>query len=258
MIFRVSILFWALAVIAILIAAKLWQPAQDFRDRMLRQWKLSLAIALLYILSVVNSGIGVFPFYSIAIFCQAMIGFALAYSIVGYEPLPVIQAVTRKKNQAEQIYLMLGWATAILLIAVVVNSFFWSMLIQIFGETPSNFQGLASLFPQNAGQSFLLMLAGAGIFEETLCRLVLLSLFWRLTHRPKVAIILSALLFGVYHLSPLDAAYLQYWERPITTMILSTVMGVVMGYIYHKNGYETVVLGHTLGNWVPLILSRAA
>ena len=101
------------------------------------------------------------------------------------------------------------------------------------------------------------MLAGAGIYEETLFRLVCVSFFWRLTHRPWVAIMISAVLFGAYHLSPLDSASLQYWERPLTIFSLSAIMGVVMGYAYQKYGYETVVLGHTLGNWVALLLSRA-
>jgi len=33
-------------------------------------------------------------------------------------------------------------------------------------------------------------------------------------------------------------------------------MGIVMGYVYLRRGYETVVLGHTLGDWVPFLLSR--
>jgi general stress protein CsbA len=101
------------------------------------------------------------------------------------------------------------------------------------------------------------VLAGAGIAEETTYRLVCMSLFWRLTRRPWVAIVLSALLFGAYYLSPLDALYHQYWERPLTVFTMSTIMGVVMGYVYLKRGYESAVLGHTLGDWIPMLLSRA-
>jgi len=256
-IIRVSILFWALLVSAILMVGYWWHRVREFRDAMLHQWKSSLAIALLYMLSQLIGGTNIFPFYSIAIFCQAMIGLALAYSMVGYEPLPVTQAVNHQKKWTEKFYPFLSGVLVITIAALVVNGLLAGILLNIFGETTSNPQGLASFFPPNAWQSFFLMLGGAGIFEETLFRLVCVSLFWRLTHRPWSSIIISALLFGAYHLSPLDSAYLQYWERPLTIFSLSTVMGVLMGYMYQKHGYETVVLGHTLGNWVSLLLSRA-
>lgn len=254
---RVSILFWALLVIAILICGSWSQRAHVFREEMLEQWKLSLVIGLLYMLSLLIGGTTIFPFYAIAIFCQAMIGLALARGMVGFEPLPVAQTVNHQKKWIETLSPFLAGALIITIAALVVNGFLGGILLQIFGETTSNPQGLSSFFPPNAWQSFFLMLAGAGIYEETLFRLVCVSLFWRLTHRTGLAIVVSAMLFGVYHLSPLDSAYLQYWERPLTIFSLSAVMGVVMGYAYHKYGYETVVVGHTLGNWVALVLSRA-
>src|SRR5512133_2037505 len=208
-------------------------------------------------LSELIGGTHVFPFYSIAIFCQAMIGLAFAHSLADYEPLPVAHTPNHQKKWTEKIYPFLSGALVITMAALMVNGFLGSIFLQLFGETTSNPQGLSSFFPPNVWQSFFLMLAGAGIYEETLFRLVCVSFLWRLTHRPWVAIIISALLFGAYHLSPLDSAYLQYWERPFTVFSLSTIMGVVMGYAYERYGYETVVLGHTLGNWVSLLLSRA-
>jgi membrane protease YdiL (CAAX protease family) len=256
-IIQVSILFWVVLVSAILVVGYWWKRGREFRDKMLQQWKPSLVIALLYMLSELIGGTHVFPIYSIVIFCQAMIGLALAYSIAGYEPLPVTQAINHQKKSIEKFYLFLSGALVITIAALIVNGLFGSILLQAFGETIVNPKGIVSFFPSNAWQSFSLLLAGAGIFEETLFRLVSVSLFWRLTHRPWVAIIISALLFGAYHLSPLDLAYLQYWERPLTIYSLSTMMGIVMGYAYRKYGYETVVLGHTLGNWVPFLLSSA-
>jgi membrane protease YdiL (CAAX protease family) len=254
---EVSILFWTFLVSAILIIGSSWQRGHIFRDKMLQQWKPSLVIALSYLLSELIGGTHVLPLYAIAIFCQALIGLASARSIVGYEPLVIAQTVNYQKKWTEKLSLFLSGALLIVIAAVMVNGLAGSIFLQIFGETTSNSQGLASFFPTNAWQSFFLMLAGAGIYEETLFRLVCVSLFWRLTHRPWAAIMISALLFGAYHLSPLDSAYLQYWERPLTIFSLSTIMGVVMGYAYQKYGYETVVLGHTLGNWVSLLLSRA-
>jgi len=256
-VFRISILFWVSLVSAVLVLGSWWHHASKFRDMMVQQWKPSLVIALLYLISQFIGGTDVFPFYSIAIFCQAMIGLALAYTMPGYEPLLITQAVNQKKKWLEISFPLLSGAIVITVAALVVNGFLGGILLQLFGETTSNPQGLASFFPPNAWQSFFLMLAGAGIFEETLFRLVCVSFFWRLTHRSWVAILISAILFGAYHLSPLDSAYLQYWERPFTIFSLSAIMGMVMGYAYQKSGYETVVLGHTLGNWVSLLLSRA-
>ena len=254
---RVSTLFWVLVVSAILIVGSWSYRGREFRDKMSRQWKPSLVIALVYMLSQFIGGTHIFPLYSIAIFCQAVIGLALARSIVGYEPILIVQPANHQKTWIERLSPLLSGALVIAIAALVVNGLAGSILLQLFGETTSNPQGVASFFPRNIWQSFFLMLAGAGIYEETLFRLVCVSFFWRLTRRSWVAIIISALLFGAYHLSPLDSAYLQYWERPLTIFSLSTIMGAVMGYAYQKYGYETVVLGHTLGNWVSLLLSRA-
>ncbi len=248
-------LLWILAVIVILIAGQWWQPVQDFRDKMLRQWKPSFVVALLCMFGIIIGGKGFLPLPSIGIFCQVMIGLTLAYYIVGYEPLPVTQAVIHNEKPIEYICLMLAIALAIVIVALAVG-LLGSALLPVFGETINNPQGVVSVFPHNAWQSFFLLLAGAGIAEETTYRLVFLSLFWRLTHRPWVAIILSALLHGAYHLSPLDAVYRQFLDHPITIFASSTLMGIVMGYVYLRRGYETVVLGHTLGDWVPFLLSR--
>ncbi len=249
-------LLWVLAVIVILIAGQWWGPVHDFRDKMLRQWKPSLVIGLLCLFGIMIGGKGFLPIPSIGIFCQAMIGLTLAYGIVGYEPLPVTQTVIRKEKPIEHMGLMLGAVLAIVITALIISGLLWGVLLQIFGETMNNPQGVVSVFPHNAWRTFFFLLAGAGIAEETTYRLVFLSLFWRLTRRPWVAIILSTLLHAAYHLSPLDAVYRQFWDHPITIFASSTLMGIVMGYVYLKRGYETVVLGHTLGDWVPFLLSR--
>ena len=255
---RISSLVWVLILGTLLITGQWWQPARNFRSKMLRLWKPSLGITLLYALSMGIGGLGFSSVSSIAKFCQAMIGLAIAYSIADFEPLPVTQAMVRREHRTDQIAQMLAAAVAIVFVVLVVANGLPSLLVPLFRESTGQPQGIAPLFPPNAWQSFFLLLAGAGIAEETLYRLVSVSLFWRLTHRRWLAITISALLFGAYHLSPLDAAYRQYWERPISIFITSAVMGIVMGYVYLKRGYETALLGHTLGDWVPLLLSRAA
>lgn len=86
---------------------------------------------------------------------------------------------------------------------------------------------------------------------------MLVSLIWRWTRRPWLAIALSAVLFGIYHLTPLDLFYRTCWQAPITQFLISTLGGMVMGYVYVKKGYETAVLGHTLGNTVIFSLMAA-
>ena len=48
----------------------------------------------------------------------------------------------------------------------------------------------------------------------------------------------------------------QLWERPLSVFTMSAIMGFLMGIVYIKRGYETAVLGHTLGDWTGLLLSR--
>ena len=253
---RVSTLFWIFVLSVILVAGQTGSRAREFRDHLFMQWKPSLVIALLYIASALLGGTGVFPLYSIAIFCQALVGLALAHEIPGFEPLPVTRAELYGKH-IQSVLSLLSGIMIIILAALVVNGFLGSLLLQLFGEQTGNPEGVASFFPSSPWRSFFLTLGGAGLYEETLFRLLCVSFVWRITHRPWTAILISALLFGAYHLSPLDSAYLQYWERPLTVFSLSTTMGLLMGWAYQKYGYETVVLGHTLGNWISLLLSRA-
>ncbi|HET9915128.1 MAG TPA: CPBP family intramembrane glutamic endopeptidase, partial [Anaerolineales bacterium] len=168
--------------------------------------------------------------------------------------LPITQAVMGKERWTESVLRMLGVALAVVVVVITIGVL-ESAILSMLGETIDS-QGFAQFFPKSVWQGFFLLLAGAGIAEETLYRLVLVSLFWRLTRRPWLAIILAAVLFGAYHLSPLDGLYHYYWQRPITIFTVSTIMGIVMGYVYLKHGYETAVLGHTLGDWIPMLLSR--
>jgi membrane protease YdiL (CAAX protease family) len=256
MVSRAFAVFWVVVFSAILVTGHRRPGIRDFRDQMLQQWKPALIIALLHLFGAGFGGYGFLQVSSIGYFCQAMIGLGLARGISGFEVLPVSQAIVQREKRTEHLYRMLVVSLAVVAAALFVNGFLWSLLLQLFGETMTRSGGFGSFFPESAWQSFLFLLAGAGIAEETTYRLLFLSLFWRLTGRPRVAVILSSLLFGAYHLSPLNAVYRQLWERPLTVFTMSAVMGVVMGYVYIKRGYETAVLGHTLGDWAGLMLSR--
>ena len=99
-----------------------------------------------------------------------------------------------------------------------------------------------------------MLLGGAGIAEETPFRLVLLTLIWLLTGRRNLAILVSALLFGGYHLTPLNGMYQTFLQFPLSQFLASTLIGVVWGLLYVKRGYGTAVLAHTLSNWLPFLI----
>jgi len=246
-------LFWMMAVAAILLAGRRWPRLRGFRDGMVAQWKPALAIALLYLVSYALSGRGFLNPYALAIFCQALLGLALARRIAGYEPLPVAQSVVQRQHVWRSIGLMLGSAVLLALVAFLLGSIGMGVMQQIFGEVSRSAEA-ASELPYNNWQLFFALLSGAGIAEETTYRLVALSLLWKLTNRRWLAIVVSALLFGAYHLSPLTSMYLTFWKFPLSQFLASSLIGLVWGYAYARRGYETAVLSHTLSDWVPILL----
>ncbi len=122
---------------------------------------------------------------------------------------------------------------------------------QVFHETNATREAQNSL-TYNWWQAFFALLSGAGIAEETVYRLVVISLVWRVTRRPWLGVIVSALLFGAYHLTPLSGMYLIFWKMPVAQFLGSAFIGLVWGWLYIKRGFETAVLAHTFQDWVPL------
>ncbi|WAG58392.1 CPBP family intramembrane metalloprotease (plasmid) [Clostridium estertheticum] len=111
-----------------------------------------------------------------------------------------------------------------------------------------------SMIHLNKGLLFFMLFYGGGIAEETVYRLIFLSLIWKLTNKRWLSIVLSALLFGIYHLIPLNSMYKIYWGFPINQFVCATISGIVFGYIYTKRGYETAVIGHTFSDWLPILI----
>ena len=91
--------------------------------------------------------------------------------------------------------------------------------------------------------SFLLVAIFAPIFEEWLCRgMVLRGLLTRL--KPGWAIVVSALFFALIHMNP--------WQA-----LNAFIIGVVMGYVYYKTGnLWLTMLIHFLNNGTAVILSQ--
>jgi membrane protease YdiL (CAAX protease family) len=247
------ILFWLLVVGLTLLFGRRGRRRWGFREQMMAQLKPALAIASVFLIGTFLGGRGLFNPYVIAVFCQALIGLALAREVPTYEPLPVTESIGRRKRPLRSVGLFLGISLLLVIPTVVIGSLGLSIGAGIFGETLRTDEAMGT-FEENPIAIFFLLLSGAGIAEETTYRLVLLSAFWRWTGRRWLAISVSSALFGAYHLSPLDGLYRTFWRFPASQFLASTLIGVVLGYVYVKRGYETAVLGHTFGDWIPFLL----
>jgi membrane protease YdiL (CAAX protease family) len=177
----------------------------------------------------------------------------IAGSIEGWQPLPVSNAFVQRKQIVREVVVMVVLAVTAAVAAVLIGSVGLNIGQQLFGENNFTNQAANSLSP-NKWQAFFLFLSGSGIGEETPFRLVVLSLIWKVTKRKWLAIVLSALIFGAYHLTPFDSMYRMFWQFPISQFTAGTLIGLVWGYLFTRRGYETTVLGHTLSNWLPLML----
>ncbi|MBU7010111.1 MAG: CPBP family intramembrane metalloprotease [Theionarchaea archaeon] len=95
---------------------------------------------------------------------------------------------------------------------------------------------------------FLLLFAGAGIAEEVLFRLFAVNVIWYYTKNAKIAIVVSSIIFGLYHLTPLNSLHEIFWEYPFFQVTTCTIAGILLAYTYKKLGFESVVIIHTFLN----------
>jgi len=245
---------WVLVAALVLLGGRRMPAVQGFRQRMLEQRGWALGIALVYLVAgILGSGLepgrmlGV-AVGSISVLCQSLIGLAVARGIRGFEPLPDARMLLERARPWPHITLRLALTLVIALVAGAVGLVIGSVGIDIgrelFGEVNRSAEA-AGMLPGSKLQTFFLLLAGAGIAEETTYRLVALSLVWRWTGRRWLAILVSAALFGAYHLSPLSGMYLVFWQFPVSQFLGSMLIGILWGFLYARRGYETAVLGHT-------------
>jgi len=246
-----TIIFWILVVGVIWILGQRSERIRPLRERMLGQWRQALLIMIVYEASVFLSGRG-FNLYGIAIFCQALIGLAIARGFPAFEPLPVIQSVMRRDRVKNKLlfFAVMGLGAGIL--GMLLGSLAMGITQSIFHEV-SLTNKIVQAFPVNKFRAFFFFLAGGGIAEEMVHRLVLLSLLWALTKRPWFAIILSAAIHSAYHFTPLNPLYLTFLQFPVSQFISGVVLGSWWGYVFVKRGYETAALGHTLSDWLPML-----
>ncbi len=247
------IVFWILVTAVVWLVGRRWERTRAFRERMIAQWKPALIITVIYLISNVFSGRSPVNFYAPAIFCQVLIGLAISRSIAGYEPLMVTQSFLQRKRIVRNVVWFIVIGVIAGAVGLLIGSFGIGIAQSIFHETNRTSAAMQS-FSIDKAQAFFLFLWGAGIAEETTYRLVALSFVWAATGRRWLAILVAAILFGAYHLTPLSGNYLTFLKFPVSQFLGSTLIGIIWGWVFIKRGYETTVLAHTLSNWIAVLL----
>ncbi|MBI5033945.1 MAG: CPBP family intramembrane metalloprotease [Chloroflexi bacterium] len=247
------IAFWVFIVALIWLGGQRFERTRAFRERMIAQWKPALAITAIFLISNGLASRSPINPYLLAIFCQVLIGLALARGIAGYEPLKTTQSILRRERMVQNIVLLVAISIIAGIVGLFIGAVGLGIVQSIFHETNRTSE-LAQSFSINKMQAFFQLLWGAGIAEETTYRLVALSFVWAMTRRRWLAIFISALLFAAYHLSPLDGLYLKFWQFPISQFVSTVFIGMVWGYVFTRRDYETSVLSHTLSDWLPMLL----
>ena len=81
----------------------------------------------------------------------------------------------------------------------------------------------------------------APLLEEVMFRGAIQGDMLRKVRNPWLAIIISALIFGIFHMNPVQIVY-------------ATLLGIVLGWIYYRTGsLMSVILGHVLNNTIATI-----
>jgi membrane protease YdiL (CAAX protease family) len=123
------------------------------------------------------------------------------------------------------------------------------------GETPLVDSDAASYFDVgNPLRLFLNFLIGAGLAEEVLFRVGIMTPVWALTGRWGWGLLVSAVIFGLYHISPLSGMAAYNLQAPVTAVLESFGAGLAIGVIYRYRGFMTAVMTHALGNWLVVMI----
>ena len=259
-------LLWVVLVVAIYLLAHKPGKIRVFWQKMLAQKGNALLIMLCYLVAGVIAArfdlghllgvlLGCLKYY-----CQALIGLAIAYSLQQFEPLPVTEAIRNRNHpwRAGILLLVIGLLAGI--VGIILGALGQGILMSLFHET-SHAEEAVKLVATDKLLAVFSVLGGGGIAEETTYRLVLLTLLWRLFGGGKelkrgrsLAIWLAALAFAVYHFTPLNSIYLVFWQYPVSQFTATLLIGLFWGYVYSRRGYETVVLSHTLADWLPVLI----
>lgn len=257
--FFAFILFWPALVGLVLARPRWWKGVEELGARMLAQRKVTLIIAGIYLLcGLIGAGLNVgrslgTVMTAPAVFCQLLIGLALAYGIKGFEPLPVARAVIKRDRPWRAVAVLLLVSVAAGVLGLFVGSIGMGIVQDVVGEVSRTAETAAAL-PFEKWQAFFALLAGAGITEEAVYRLVIVSAVWKVTGKAWLGIVVGAVVFAAYHLTPIDTLYLEFWRYPVSQFVSTFLIGLLWGYLYTRRGFETAVLGHTMSDLIAVLV----
>lgn len=233
----------------------------NFWAGMVRQKQAAAILTLIYLITTIISlaSLGTnLPNILVSIvlncmymFCLTMLGLGFAIQIdAGFEPLHL-------RRGTKAISRILIGAFILLALSGLINVLLGRGLIALGVTGPTETTSGLELFQKfSLTEIFFMLLGGAGIAEEVIYRLFVMTGLWYLLKRPSLAILFSAILFGFYHLSPLSALYLTFWKYPVYQFITTFFFGLAAAWIYQKKGLEAAILGHTLGDFIGAVIMK--
>lgn len=184
-------------------------------------------------------------------FCASLFGLGFAHLVPGFEPFAVRRG-TRAWPRA------LAWT----LVATATPFVLWPLarllqVVGIRGPMASDLDPMAFLKGRSYPDIFLVLLVVAGIAEEVLWRLFTMTGLLALLRSRARALVVAGIVFGAYHLTPLNVLYRTFWQYPVYQFVTSAAAGILLGLAYLGAGLEAAILGHTLANFVVAVLSGA-
>jgi len=200
--------------------------------------KINQPISLIFFAQFIQSLI----LFSITIF------FGLFFTKKINFPLPLLEAISEKRDYKKNLKNILGKSILIGAIAAIII-YVLDILFSSLGATISTHQNYAPIW-----QKLLAALYG-GTTEEILMRLFLMSFFIWLSlkiskqNKPTktgiiISIFLAAIIFGLGHL-PVTASLTTLSPLIIIrAVILNGVGGIIFGWLFWKKGLESAMMAH--------------
>jgi hypothetical protein len=151
--------FWLLVVTGTLLAGKSCKRARTFRDKMMRQWKAALTIAIIYLIaSIIGTAFNPTMYVAelfgmLGVFCMSLLGTTFAKSTISFEPFPVTQSVIQRHRPWIKVALMIGIALLAVPVAIVLGNIGMAIGHIVFHETIPINSG-SSFFPTNKLMAF--------------------------------------------------------------------------------------------------------
>ncbi|MGE5584811.1 MAG: type II CAAX prenyl endopeptidase Rce1 family protein [Bacillota bacterium] len=182
-------------------------------------------------------------------FLASLFGLGFAHLAPEFEPLAVRRG-PRAWPKA------LAWTLMAAATPFILQPFAWLLEhAGVRGPAASGLDPMSFLRGRSYPDIFLILLVVAGIAEEVLWRLFTMTGLLALLRSRARALLVAGIIFGAYHLSPLDVLYRTFWQYPVYQFVTSAAAGILLGLAYLGGGLEAAILGHTLADFISVALS---